>query len=659
MIRKVLIANRGEIACRVIRTCAALGIRTVAVHSEADARALHVALADEAVQIGPSAAAESYLNSAAILAAARLTGADAVHPGYGFLAENAAFARAVTEAGLIFIGPPAAVIERMGSKRAAKRLLRNIPLVPGYSGDDQSDDALLTAARDTGFPLLIKASAGGGGKGMRVVHSADHFPEAMTSARREAQQAFGDSTLLLEQLIDRPRHVEVQIFGDAGGGVIALGERDCSIQRRHQKIIEETPSPAVTTSLRADLCAAAVEIGRQLGYVGAGTVEFLLDLAGRFYFLEVNTRLQVEHPVTELVTGLDLVEWQIRVAEGERLPTHEVVPNGHAIECRLYAEDPVNGFLPVTGTILRWEAPPNVRCDSGIQTGDVISPHYDPILAKVIAHGRTRAEALRRLRDALDRTVLLGLTTNLGLLRRIAQHDAFSEGTFDTGFLDQHPDLLADDSAPPAPALIAAALTQQTRPTPPDVGYWRNNPHRPIQHHFRAGATTHVVELTPRGADHYLADIDGVPHEVAVRERGTAQIALSIDGWRQRVTFAQHEGDCWLHTFDGTFRLTWIDPLPSGRVERESTGSLRSPMPGQVIAVLVHSGQHVSKGDTLLVVEAMKMEHRIQAPHDGLVTAIYFETGQSVQAGVTLLELRASDEIPPADAAPGSSPDAD
>ncbi|HEV2405531.1 MAG TPA: acetyl-CoA carboxylase biotin carboxylase subunit, partial [Ktedonobacterales bacterium] len=449
VIRRVLVANRGEIARRVIRTCHAMGIATVAVYSDADANAAHVREADAAYHLGPSPAGESYLNMSALIEAARVMGADAVHPGYGFLSENASFAAACQEAGLTFIGPEPAVIARMGSKREAKLLMAaaGVPVVPGYEGEDQSDARLIAAAHEIGWPVMVKASAGGGGKGMRAVDRAEDLPSALAAARREALAAFGDETLILEKVIQEPRHIEFQIFGDTRGNVLHLGERECTIQRRHQKIIEETPSTALEPELRARMGQAAVTAGRRLGYTGAGTVEFILDSDGHFYFLEVNTRLQVEHPVTELVSGLDLVRWQILVAEGRPLPLtqDEVKFYGHAVEARVYAEDPDQGFLPTTGRVALWQAPEGdgVRVDAGIQTGDEVAPYYDPMLAKICAWGEDRAEALRRLDRALGATTLFGVRNNIDYLRRVLCHPAHLAGRLSTAFVTRYTDELS------------------------------------------------------------------------------------------------------------------------------------------------------------------------------------------------------------------------
>ncbi|MBI5670355.1 MAG: ATP-grasp domain-containing protein [Chloroflexi bacterium] len=650
MIRKLLIANRGEIACRIIRTCREMGISTVAVYSDADARALHVERADEAVHIGGSPAPESYLNIEKLITAAQRTGADAVHPGYGFLAENARFAQAVIDAGLIFVGPPPGAIEAMGSKRGAKLMLKGIPIVPGYMGDDQSDARLIAEAAQIGFPVMVKASAGGGGKGMRQVNSPDELPAALAAARREAKQAFGDDTLLLEKVVTNPRHVEVQIFGDRHGNVIALGERECTIQRRHQKIIEETPSTALTPDLRAHMFEAARSIGTQLGYYSAGTVEFLVDDQKNFYFMEMNTRLQVEHPITEETTGFDLVRWQIMVAEGYPLPDMDVYPAGHAIEVRIYAEDPAHEFLPSTGAILRWREPSEVRVDSGVRTGDTVSVYYDPMLAKVIAYGEHRDGAIRRLDHALAELQLLGLRNNIAFLRRVLTHPDHLAGNITTGFIAQHPELLADDDPLPPAALVAAAITRATVgarhavPLPNDGRvYWRNNAYRPIRERFKHGTDVYDVLLTPAASDSYTAQVGDQTYAVQVWARSDdgEDITLSLDGHRRQVTVVQGDNDtCWVHFNGYSVALMWLSPLPEGRRAAEAEGSLHAPMPGQIRAVTVQVGQKVNLGDVLVILEAMKMEHRIKAPYAGEIVAIHYQVGQSVPVDAVLLELR-------------------
>ncbi|GAB4315972.1 MAG: acetyl/propionyl/methylcrotonyl-CoA carboxylase subunit alpha [Phototrophicales bacterium] len=639
MIRKILIANRGEIACRITRTCHAMGIRVVAVYSDADANALHVELADEAVHIGASPATESYLNIEKLLQAAQHTGADAVHPGYGFLAENPTFAQAVIDAGLTWIGPPPAAIEAMGKKREAKLMLQGVPLVPGYSGEAQDDDTLLAAADEIGYPIMVKASAGGGGKGMRRVDSADAMPAALEIARREAMQAFGDDTLILEKLIENPRHIEIQIFGDHHGNVIALWERECSIQRRHQKIIEETPSTALDDDLRRRMCDVAVSIGQQLGYVNAGTVEFLLDSDKQFYFMEMNTRLQVEHPVTEMITGLDLVRWQIAVAEGNPLPNVEIGRLGHAIEARVYAEDPANDFLPVIGDVLHYSEPDNdVRFDSGIRSGDRISTYYDPMIAKVIAWAETRDEAIRRLDYALSQTRLLGLRHNISFLRRVLTHKRHLSGDISTAFLDQHPKLMVADETPPPVAWIAAAIAKGGT-----QGYWRNNAFRPVKHTFTYADESHEIFLTPARDDTYLARMNDVEYRVHIISCEDRYWTIVLDGLRQVVLVVMQQDDVWVHVDGQAYKLTWQTPLPLPGEGAAAEGSLRAPMPGQVIRVNVEVGQEVQQGDVLMALEAMKMEHRILAPYHGRVDKIYFQVGDTVQADVVLLEIHAEE----------------
>src|SRR5690348_23409 len=585
LIRKVLVANRGEIARRVIRTCREMGIATVAVFSDADVNAAHLYEADEAIHIGPAAATASYLNIPMLIEAATRTHADAVHPGYGFLAENAAFAAACRDSGLIFIGPAPDVIARMGSKREARRLMAaaGVPVVPGYDGADQSDARFVEAARAIGYPVLVKASAGGGGKGMRSVRAADELAAALAGARREALAAFGDDTLLLEKLIDEPRHVEFQIFGDIHGHLIHLGERECTIQRRHQKIVEETPSPALTPELRARMGAAAVTVGRQLGYTNAGTVEFILAPTGDFYFLEVNTRLQVEHPVTELVTGLDLVRWQILVAEGRPLPLAQdaIHPTGHAIEVRLYAEDPSSGFLPQTGTVALWRAPEGagVRVDSGIQTGDTVTPHYDPLLAKLSAHGADRAEALRRLEHALARTVLLGLRTNQDYLRRVLLHPAHLAGQISTAFVERHAaDLLAPVDQPIADLsgdeTAALAVTLHHALGHPGAGQssqWRNNPGpSPLQRYtpLRDDASQTIgIRVAPAGGNHLAVSIVSEHQERAldalVHERSSDHLAVEIEGRLVHAVCTEATpGEWWVRVAGATHALRWMSPLP-------------------------------------------------------------------------------------------------
>ncbi len=645
MIRKLFIANRGEIACRIIRTCREMGIATVAVYSDADARAMHVEMAEEAVHLGESAAKESYLNIEKLIAAAKRTHAEAVHPGYGFLAENAAFAQAVIDAGMIWVGPSPSAIEAMGSKKGAKLMLKGIPTVPGYLGDDQSDEKLIAEAKTIRYPIMVKASAGGGGKGMRQVNSPEDLPAALEAARREALQAFGDDTLILERVVRNPRHIEVQIFGDQFGNVIALGERECTIQRRHQKIIEETPSTVLTPKLRAEMFKTAASIGTQLGYVSAGTVEFLVDDELNYYFMEMNTRLQVEHPITEETTGFDLVRWQLMVAEGFPLPDMDVYPAGHAIEVRVYAEDPTNEFLPATGEILRWHEPREVRVDSGVRTGDSVGVYYDPMLAKVIAYGEHREGAIRRLDHALSQLQLLGLRNNIAFLRRVLTHPDHMAGNITTAFIEQHPELLKDAAPLPPAALIATAILKSvhsTCATETMQKHWRNNAYRPIRQQFKNGGKEYEVSLSPQGDGAYSAKIGEITYAVHVWSCDSDNISLSVDGHRQHLTVIEGSEDrWWVHSLSGIHDLQWINPLPAGGRTKTAEGSLHAPMPGQIRAVYVNVGQQVENGAVLMIVEAMKMEHRIRAPYAGEVKALHYTVGQSVQADAVLLELTA------------------
>ncbi len=664
MIRKILIANRGEITCRIIRTCREMGIHTVSVFADADSQALHVEMADEAMHLGGNSAAESYLNGEKIINAAQRTGADAVHPGYGFLAENASFAQMVIDAGLIWIGPAPSAIEAMGKKREAKRMLKDVPLVPGYSGDNQQDETFISEAGKIGYPVMIKASAGGGGKGMRRVDSVADISDALATARREAKQAFGDDTLILEKLIENPRHIEIQIFGDAQGNVIALGERECSIQRRHQKIIEEAPSPFINPALRQKMCEVAINIGTQLGYTNAGTVEFLVDDDKNFYFMEMNTRLQVEHPVTELVYGIDLVRWQIMTADPDstidlfktewQYALGELPPHRHAIEVRVYAEDPYTDFLPVTGHILRWQCDPKetLRVDSGIRSGDEISVYYDPMIAKIITTGKTRIEAIHRLDYALAQTKLLGLRNNMPFLRDVLSSPDFIAGNTTTGFIEQHPHLLENSQTPPTVGLIGAAMMQQrsvSQHSANSLKQWRNNPNRPIKHTFAFGEAIHEVLLNPSKINRMTASVNENTHDLIVSLDNAGylphgELTLTVDGHRQRIT-VEHAGDnWWVHTQDGVYHLKWLTPLPLPGRAIASEGSLKAPMTGQVISLHVERGQQVKQGAVLMTLEAMKMEHRIQAPYDGVVGKIFYTEGEPVQAEAILLDVQRIDE---------------
>ncbi len=658
-IRKVLVANRGEIARRVLRTVRAMGMAGVAVYSDADARAPHVDEADEAVRLGPAPSRDSYLAIDRLLDAARATGADAVHPGYGFLSENAGFAERCAAAGLTFIGPPAAAIRAMGSKIEAKRIMAaaGVPVVPGVSGAGLDDAALAREAATIGFPLLVKASAGGGGKGMRVVPDAGGLPAALAAARREARGAFGDDTLLVERYVERPRHVELQIFADTRGHAVHLFERECSIQRRYQKVLEEAPSPAVDPALRARMGDAAVAAAKAIGYVGAGTVEFVLGPDGAFYFLEVNTRLQVEHPVTEMVTGLDLVRLQIEVAEGRPLPfaQDDLRLDGHAIEARLYAEDPARNFLPSTGTILLWEEAclPGVRWDSGVAGGSEIGIHYDPMLAKVIAHGATRDESIARLIEALDRLGVAGVTTNRGLLLAVLRHPAFGAGELDTHFIERHlppkARVATRDAGVERTHAIAAALSgHETRrraggPVPASIpSGWRNNRWRPQRVQFRIGSETLEVAYLAEPGGGFAIDAAGTSSSAVIRGGSPSDLALEIDGTRRRYGVVTAGEKVVVHSLLGTTELLELPRLPLAH-RAEVSGGCTAPMTGVVRAVHVKAGDRVKKGQVLLVLEAMKMEHEMTAQADGVVRELRVEVGQMVDPDAVLVVV-ATDE---------------
>jgi 3-methylcrotonyl-CoA carboxylase alpha subunit len=630
---KILIANRGEIACRVMRTAKRLGIRTVAVYSEADANALHVETADEAIPIGPAPARESYLDIARIIKAAKQSGAQAIHPGYGFLSENADFAAACEAAGIIFIGPPAAAIRAMGSKAEAKALMEKagVPLVPGYHGAEQSDARLTKEAQAIGYPVLVKASAGGGGKGMRIVQEERALAEALAGARREAKASFGDDRLLIEKYLIDPRHIEMQVFADGHGNVVHLFERDCSIQRRHQKLIEEAPAPGLGNAQRAELQKAAVAATHAVNYRGAGTIEFVAS-DGKFYFIEMNTRLQVEHVVTEMITGLDLVEWQIRVAAGEKLPLTQdaIKQRGHAIELRLYAEDPARDYLPSAGplALLHFPAPSDtLRVETGYRQGDRISPYYDALIAKLIAWGEDRDVALRLLRAALTQTRVAGITANRELLQRILAHPDFTARAGDTGFITRHRDALLPQGTPPA-ALAAAALSilreQPQHSLDPHSPWtqrdsWRLGGAAIQSFRFRAGDEMHDVRVAGDG-------------EVIVDDK---RVDAASD-----ASVLRFGSEFWIVLPDATVRLIYLDPLAPSEAGGASSGKIVAPMPGKVSAVLVEPGATVRRGQTLMVIEAMKMEHAITAPSDGVVEAIGFAPGALVEEGVELLKLK-------------------
>ena len=658
MFDALLIANRGEIACRVMRTARRMGLRTIAVYSDADADALHVRLADAAYRIGPPAARDSYLSIEAILDAARKSGAQAIHPGYGFLSENEDFAEACAKAGIVFVGPGAEAIAAMGDKAAAKRRMAQagVPLVPGYHGEDQDHARLEKEAASIGFPVLIKPSAGGGGKGMRVVREKKEFRAALEGAKREAASAFGDDRVLIERYLQRPRHIEVQVFGDKHGNLVHLFERDCSVQRRHQKVLEEAPAPGMTEARRREMGEAAVAAARAIAYVGAGTVEFIAEQDGRFYFMEMNTRLQVEHPVTEMITGLDLVEWQLRVAAGEQLPMaqQDLALSGHAIEARIYAEDPQRDFLPQMGTVAHLAFPPDARVDSGIEAGAEIGAWYDPMIAKLIVRGADRSDALARLRRALAQTEIAGVQSNVRFLQRVASSRAFRDADLDTGLIERNAaELLGNDGPPSHRALAVAAFAEladeersaQERaaasedPHSPwdSVDGWRLNQ---ASHHevvFLEGEARHPARIDFRGSTLAL-QIGGQEHALAGRVLGAGRVRIRLGG-ESFFARAVHAGGSW-HVFcDGEHRVFGLEDPFSGLEDDTRAGSLAAPMPGKVIQVLVEPGAKVAKGDALLVLEAMKMEHTITAPADGVVQQIHYGAGEQVLEGAELITL--------------------
>jgi len=652
MFSKILIANRGEIACRVIRTARRMGIATVAVYSEADAGALHVQMADEARLIGPPPARESYLKGAVIIAAARETGAQAIHPGYGFLSENAEFAEACAAAGLVFIGPPPAAMRAMGSKAAAKALMEQagVPVVPGYHGDDQDPARLLAEAEAIGFPVLIKASGGGGGRGMRIVEQAGAFARALDGAKREALGAFGDERVLIEKYLTAPRHIEVQVFADMHGNVVHLHERDCSIQRRYQKVVEEALAPGLAKKMRQALGEAAVAAARACGYVGAGTVEFIVE-RDKFYFMEMNTRLQVEHPVTEAVTGTDLVEWQLRVAAGEKfsLGQKQIALRGHAIEVRLYAENPERGFLPATGTLHRLRLPRGrlARVETGVREGDTVTPYYDPMIAKIIAWGRDRAAARARLGQALAQTAVLGITTNLGFLSRVIGDEDFAAAKLDTGFIERRKAVLLAPPAPVSDAALAAGalfcLAAETAVRPDDPWArrdgWRLNAERtPRTLVFRAGEATLSVEATAAG-DGWDLQLGDRRCRASATFAGDGAVALTLDGAQTRAIVLTHGDALAVFVAGESWRLERVDPLAPPAGADAHAGRLSAPMPGKVVQLLVAAGDAVRQGQPMIVIEAMKMEHTIVAPRDGTVEAVRYAVGDLVEEGAELIAL--------------------
>lgn len=649
----ILIANRGEIACRVIRSARRLGLRTIAVHSDADAEALFVQMADEAYRIGPAPARESYLDAEKILAVAREAGAACIHPGYGFLSENADFAEACAKAGIVFVGPPASAIRAMGLKDAAKALVEKakVPVVPGYHGAEQDVGFLAKEAERIGYPVLIKAVAGGGGKGMKKVESAAEFADALASAQREAQSAFGDARVLVEKYVLSPRHVEIQVFGDSHGNVVHLFERDCSLQRRHQKVIEEAPAPGMSPEVRAAMGKAATEAARAVGYVGAGTVEFIADgreglRADRFYFMEMNTRLQVEHPVTEAITGLDLVELQLRVAAGEPLgfAQADVTATGHAVEARLYAEDPEKGFLPSTGKLWALQFPEGegLRIDTGVEAGDTVTPFYDPMIAKIIAHGATRDEALDRLAEALGETIVAGPRTNLAFLKHLAEAEGFRKGPFDTGFIDRNVAALGAVPQPLDAAAVAAAALQLEEARL-EAGLESAAAHEGGE--LSPWLVADAFSLMPRQPLGLPLTVDG--------ERVDARIEWHADGARvslpgheigegeHEITLAEAERGSWLALHRG--RQTTVSLFDPFSVDLDAAGGgggvIKAPMHGKLVALFVQPGELVTKGQRLAIVEAMKMEHVLTAPRDGTVTEVVGQPGAQVAEGAKVVVL--------------------
>jgi 3-methylcrotonyl-CoA carboxylase alpha subunit len=670
MFSKILIANRGEIACRIVHTARRMGIATVAVYSDADRDAMHVAVADEAYLIGPSPARESYLKIEAIIAAAKCAGAEAIHPGYGFLSENAAFAEACAAAGIVFIGPPPFAIRAMGGKSEAKALMEKagIPLVPGYHGEDQSPDLLAREAGRIGYPILIKASAGGGGKGMKVAAQPSEFTSQLASAKREAASSFGDDRMLIEKFLEHPRHVEIQVFADSHGNCVYLFERDCSIQRRHQKVIEEAPAPSFSQEMRERMGRAALEAARAIGYVGAGTIEFLYDATiGQFYFMEMNTRLQVEHPVTEMITRLDLVEWQFRVAAGEKLPLlqKDLAIDGHAIEARLYAEDPDRGFLPQTGrlTHLAFPSGENVRVDAGVRAGDSISVYYDPMIAKLIAWGADRDEAIRRFAAALAETQVGGFKTNIGFLAKLANHPAFKAADLDTRFIERHQ---ADLLAPSAPAsdkafaLAALGLLLARAEDARQAALASADPWSPWAHsngwrlNDEARRDLRLRELSVEGNGEKLIDViyrrDGgwkiaLANGSAFETRGElaaeGKLSGTIGDEKASAVWMRAGNEITLFTKTESRRFAIVDPLHDAEGAEVSGGPLVAPMPGRVISLLVEAGTHVEANQPVIVLEAMKMEHTLRAPSRGMVAAFRYAAGEQVEEGAELVDFRA------------------
>ena len=662
MFNKILIANRGEIACRVIKTARRLGIKTVAVYSEADAGARHVRLADEAVFIGPAAARESYLVIDNIIAAAKQTGAQAIHPGYGFLSENEEFCHACDEAGIVFIGPPVSAIRAMGSKSEAKKLMEKagVPLTPGYHGDHQEPGFLNVQADAIGYPVLIKAAAGGGGKGMRLVERSEDFLDALASCKREAASSFGSDHVLVEKYLTRPRHIEIQVFGDTRGNVVYLFERDCSVQRRHQKVLEEAPAPGMTLERRAAMGKAAVDAAKAVGYVGAGTVEFIANQDGSFYFMEMNTRLQVEHPVTEMISGQDLVEWQLRVAAGQPLPLaqEQLQIRGHALEARIYAEDANKGFLPSTGTLIRL-APPaesiNVRVDTGVEEGDEITPFYDPMIAKLIVWDEHRDAALARMRKALADYQVAGVTTNIDFLSRLVACPAFAGADLDTGLIERQKDFLfpAAQAVPRDALLVAtvgellwedhqAKLAAKTSGDPWSPWHardgWRMNLSAARTIGFRDGESLLEAQVRYQ-RDHWVITLNGETTLARGKKLNGDQFAVELDDRRLIASVVAVDDKRHVFLHGTTSILLRDDPLHLVEAGGAQGGGLTAPMPGKVVALLAQPGQKVEKGAPLLILEAMKMEHTITAPTAGTIKAFCYAAGEQVSDGAALVEF--------------------
>jgi 3-methylcrotonyl-CoA carboxylase alpha subunit len=657
--RTLLIANRGEIAIRVIRTAKAMGLHTVAVYSEADRQALHVAMAEEAVLLGPSRARDSYLNIERVIEAARKSGAEAVHPGYGFLSESAEFAQACADAGLVFVGPTAAMIRLMGSKSGSKLLMERagVPLVPGYHGEAQDDATLAAAAKKVGFPILVKASAGGGGRGMRIVRSAGELVTSVQSAKREAKAAFGDDRVLIEKFVENPRHIEVQVIGDSHGNLLSLFERECTLQRRHQKVIEEAPSPTLDAVQREKVCAVARKAAAAVNYVGAGTIEFVSN-GKDVFFIEMNTRLQVEHPVTEMITGIDLVEWQLRVAAGEKLPLRQdqITLNGHAIEARVYAENPSKNFMPSVGTIRTWNMPEpsaGLRIDAGYRRGDVVSPHYDAMLAKVIAWAPTRDAAIDRLNHGLEESDVRGIITNIPFLAALISHASVRANAIDTGFIERELKNLTPAAVSPGDLELCAAVTAIFIHEAPAVfaeahSPWRTAGWMPVGRRQRtfvfrhAQGTEHGIRLH-YGNGRATWSIGEREFTFTFLTTADGGFDLTLDGMKSHM-FAVIEGrELYLRTRNGRFELHWVDPFGGDDEEQIGEDKIVAPLPGTVVALLAEVGEKLEKGAPILTLEVMKMEQTLRAPFAGVLKAIKCKVGDIVGEGVELAEIEPAD----------------